>query len=69
VDLTVRDLEFGFDVGGERLEAAEVITGHSRVPAAGSAVVTVRVTLPPLADTPELVVSAVNGELARVILP
>ena len=69
VEFAIADLDFAFDLAGERLAAAEVITEHARVPAGGSAVVTVRAVLPPLAVTPELVVSAVNGELARAILP
>ena len=69
VEFAISDLDFAFDLAGERLPASEVITEHSRVPALGSAIVTVRAVFPPLAVTPELVVSAVNGELARAILP
>lgn len=69
VDFALADVEFLFEVGGEIIPAEETISTHGRVPAGGSAVVTVRVSLPVVAGTPELVVTAVNGELARAVLP
>lgn len=69
VEFAIADLEFGFDIDGDVLVAEEIITEHARVPGEGSAVVTVRAVLPALTSTPVLVVSAVNGELARAMLP
>lgn len=69
VDFALADVEFLFEVGGEIIPAEELITAHGRVPAGGSAVVTIRVALPVVVGTPELVVTAVNGELARAVLP
>ncbi len=69
VEFAISDLEFSFDIAGDALVADEIITEHARVPGEGSAVVTVRAVLPPLTTTPALVVSAVNGELARAMLP
>lgn len=69
VDFALADVEFLFDIGGDVIPAEELITAHGRVPAGGSAVVTIRVDLPAVVGTPELVVSAVNGELARAVLP
>ena len=64
----VADADFSFEVAGDVIPADEVITEHARVPAGGSAVVTLRVDLPGGAN-PTLVVSSVDGELARAVLP
>ncbi len=64
----IADAEFAFEVGAEMIAAEEVITEHTRVPAGGSAVVTLRVDLP-AGVTPSLVVSSIDGELARALLP
>ena len=68
VGFAIADADFAFEVGSEVYPAEEVITEHARVPAGGSAVVTLRVDLPRDAD-PSLVVSSIDGELARALLP